>query len=169
MNPLRLQLKNFCSVAEMELDLSALTLAGISGKNGSSKSTIFTIAPLFALYGKPRPGTSIDDLVRTGTRDMLVQYEFEHQGSIYQITRTRSLKGKGKSTCELCGKPRQGGNPYLAHYQGHRCQNRSVLSLDVQSFLVSLVLQGDVTASSRFAQRTQKHSSQILALDIYAP
>ena len=171
MNPLRLQLKNFCSVAEMELDLSALTLAGISGKNGSSKSTIFTIAPLFALYGKPRPGTSIDDLVRTGTRDMLVQYEFEHQGSIYQITRTRSLKGKGKSTCELLRKTPTGWESLSgATIRDTDAKIEALLSLDVQSFLASsLVLQGDV---NRFAQALPSERknilAQILGLDIYA-
>ncbi len=171
MNPLRLKLKNFCSVAEMELDLSALTLAGISGKNGSSKSTIFTIAPLFALYGKPRPGTSIDDLVRTGTQDMLVQYEFEHQGSIYQITRTRSLKGKGKSTAELLRKTSTGWESLSGTtIRETDAKIEALLSLDVQSFLASsLVLQGDV---NRFAQALPSERknilAQVLGLDIYA-
>jgi len=85
----------------MELNLSAISLAGISAPNGRGKSSFFTHSIVFALYGKPAPGCSLDDMVMKGQQDMLVAVDFEHNGEVYQVTRTRSLKGKGKSTCEF--------------------------------------------------------------------
>lgn len=171
MLPSKIKLHNFCAVADSEIDLTGISLACIVGRNGSSKSTIFTLAPMFALFGKPRPGTSIDDMVRTGTQDMLVQYEFEHQGSIYQITRTRSLKGKGKSTAELLRKTPTGWESLTGTtIRDTDAKIEALLNLDVQSFLASsLVLQGDV---NRFAQALPSERknilAQVLGLDIYS-
>ena len=104
MIPIRLKLHNFRTLADTELDLSAISLTSVTAKNGSGKSSLFTYAPLFALFVK-YPGGSIDDLVRTGTQDMSVTFDFEHQGEIYRLS-DRSLKGKGKSTLSDCKKNR---------------------------------------------------------------
>src|SRR5690606_37108843 len=101
MIPLRLIIHNFRAIEYADIDLSAVTLAAIAGRNGAGKSSAFTLAPRFALFGDVISGVSLDDLVRRGASEMSVTFEFEHQGSVYRAIRTRSTKGKGKSTLEL--------------------------------------------------------------------
>jgi DNA repair exonuclease SbcCD ATPase subunit len=76
LTPLKIKLKNFCAIPAVEIDLTGISLASIVGANGYGKSTCFAYAPLFALFGKPRPGCSLDDMVKTGQQEMFDQFEF---------------------------------------------------------------------------------------------
>lgn len=95
MIPLRLIINNFRAIEHADIDLSAVTLAAIAGRNGAGKSSAFTLAPRFSLFGDVIKGISLDDLVRRGAQEMSVEFHFEHQSSVYRVIRTRSTKGKG--------------------------------------------------------------------------
>jgi exonuclease SbcC len=167
LQPLKLKLKNFRTLADTELDLSAISLASIVAPNGRGKSTLFTYAPLFALFGK-YPGGSIDDLVRTGTQDMSATFDFEHNGEIYQVTRTRKL-GK-KSTCEF-QRQISGGWESLsgATIKETDAKIEELINLDAETFLsTSLILQNDVANFSRKLPSERKRVlASILGLDVY--
>ena len=168
MTPLKIKLHNFRALADTELDLSAISLASVVAKNGSGKSSLLTLAPLFALFGK-YPGGSIDDLVRTGTQDMAVTFDFEHNGEIYQIIRTRKL-GK-KSTCEFQGKTATGWESLTGTtIKETDAKIQQLLNIDADTFLASsLILQGDVSNFSRKLPSERKAVlTSILGLDIYS-
>lgn len=77
MRPLCIQIKNFGAIPYADIDLSNITCSAIAGPNGAGKSTAFTIAPMFALYGTTKPGTSSDDMVRMGTTEAEVIFDYE--------------------------------------------------------------------------------------------
>ena len=168
--PKRIKVKNFGAIPEADIELSGISLASIVGANGFGKSTLFTWAPLFALFGKTKNGCGIDDLVKTGEQDMLVQFDFEHQGSEYQVIRTRSLKGKGKSALEL-QKLVNGRYESLsgATIDETEAKIRALLNLDADTFISSsMILQGDSSNFPRKAPGKRKAIlTKILGLDIY--
>lgn len=168
LTPLKIKLHNFRTLSDTELDLSAISLASVVAKNGSGKSSLLTLAPFFALFGK-YPGGSIDDLVRTGTQDMGVDYDFEHNGEIYQIIRTRKL-GK-KSTCEFQRKIATVWESLTgATIKETDAKIQALLNIDADTFLASsLILQGDVSNFSRKLPSERKAVlTSILGLDIYS-
>lgn len=171
MNLLRIKLKNFCAAQLIEIDLTGLSLCSIIGKNGASKSTIFAYAPFFALFGKPRPGCSLDDMVRTGTQDMSVSVDFDQNGEVYQVIRTRNLKGKGKSACEFQKKTAMGWESLSGTtIKETDAKIQALLNLDADTFLASsLILQGDVANFSRKLPSERKSVlTSILGLDAYS-
>jgi len=171
LNLLRINLKNFCAAQSIEMDLTGLSLCSIIGKNGASKSTIFAYAPFFALFGKPRPGCSLDDMVRTGTQDMSVSVDFDQNGEVYQVIRTRNLKGKGKSACEFQKKTAMGWESLSgATIKETDAKIQALLNLDADTFLASsLILQGDVSNFSRKLPSERKSVlTSILGLDVYS-
>lgn len=171
MNLLRINLKNFCAAQSIEMDLTGLSLCSIIGKNGASKSTIFAYAPFFALFGKLRPGCSLDDMVRTGTQDMSVSVDFDQNGEVYQVIRTRNLKGKGKSACEFQKKTAMGWESLSgATIKETDAKIQALLNLDADTFLASsLILQGDVSNFSRKLPSERKSVlTSILGLDVYS-
>jgi exonuclease SbcC len=168
--PLRIILKNFRAISHADIDLSSVTLAAVCGKNGAGKSSTFTLAPIFALFGDKIKGISTDDLVRRGTQEMAVTFEFEHQGSIYLVIRTRSTKGSGKSTLEL----QQQVNGKWESRSAEKIKDtedviRTLLNLDAETFTASsMILQGK--ANEFTAQTSGKRKDilqQILGLNIY--
>ena len=170
MLPKRIKVKNFRGISEMELNLSALSLAGISAPNGRGKSSFFTHSIVFALYGKPAPGCSLDDMVMKGQQDMLVAVDFEHNGEVYQVTRTRSLKGKGKSTCEFQRQSATGWEPLTgATIKETDEKIEQLLNLDASTFLASsLIMQGDASNFTKKLPGERKAIlTQILGLEVY--
>jgi exonuclease SbcC len=154
----------------MELNLSAISLAGISAPNGIGKSSFFTHSIVFALYGKPAPGCSLDDMVMKGQQDMLVTVDFEHNGEAYQVTRTRSLKGKGKSTCEFQKQTATGWKPLTgATIKETDEKIEQLLNLDASTFLASsLIMQGDASNFTKKLPGERKAIlTQILGLEVY--
>ena len=170
MIPQRIKVKHFRGIAEMELNLSALSLAGISAPNGTGKSSFFTHSIMFALFGKPAPGCSLDDMVMKGQQDMFVTVDFEHNGEVYQVTRSRSLKGKGKSTCEFMKQTSTGWETLTeAKIADTDKKIEALLSLDANTFLASsLIMQGDASNFTKKLPGERKAIlTQILGLEIY--
>lgn len=170
MIPLRIELKNFRAVEYADIDLSAVSLAAIAGRNGAGKSSSFTLAPRFALFGDVIVGVGLDDLVRKGAQEMAVVFEFEHQGDRYRTIRTRSTKGKGKSTLEL---QQRVGDQWESRSAEKIVDTeaviRSLLNLDDETFTASsMILQGQAnTFTGATAGRRKEILSQILGLNLY--
>lgn len=168
MDLLKIKVKNFGAIPESEVDLSGIFLSSILGKNGFGKSTLFTYAPLFALFGKTKNNCSVDEMIRTGTQDMMVQIEFEHQGEIYQVTRTR--KRNKKSTLELQQKTPAGWKSLSGTTIAETEKKiEALLNLDANTFIASsLILQND---SNNFTKKTSTERkavlTQVLGLEIY--
>ncbi|MHC1760549.1 MAG: AAA family ATPase [Negativicutes bacterium] len=170
MKPFRIQIKNLGAIPAADIDLTGITLAAICGANGLGKSTAFTTAPRFALFGNLKPGTRVDDMVRTGTSEMSVIYDFEHQGDVWRVIRTRSTKGKGKSTLEL---QRQSGELWASESGSSIDETQKkiidLLNLADETFVASsMILQGDAgNFSQRPAGQRKAILGQILQLDQY--
>jgi exonuclease SbcC len=170
MIPLRLIIHNFRAIEYADIDLSAVTLAAIAGRNGAGKSSAFTLAPRFALFGDVIKGISMDDLVRRGSQEMSVTFIFEHQGSVFRVIRTRSTKGKGKSTLELQQQVNGAWESRSAEKIGDtEAKIRSLLNLDDETFTASsMILQGQANAfTGATAGKRKEILSQILGLNIY--
>lgn len=170
MIPLRLTIHNFRAIEHADIDLSAVTLAAIAGRNGAGKSSAFTLAPRFALFGDVIKGISLDDLVRRGAQEMSVEFWFEHQSNIYRVIRTRSTKGKGKSTLEL----QQQVNGQWESRSAEKIADteaviRNLLNLDDDTFTSSsMILQGQANAfTGATAGKRKEILSQILGLNVY--
>lgn len=170
MNPTRLELHNFGAIPEADIDLSGLSLAAITGANGAGKSTTFTIAPLFALFGSGKSGCTADDMVRMGEQDAAVTLEFEHRGDDFRVVRTRSKAGRGKSSLEL---QRREGDKW-ASLSGATIKEteeriRSLLGLDEETFTSSsMILQGRSNEFTALPPGQRKQIlSQILGLEGY--
>lgn len=170
MIPLRIITRNFRAIEHADIDLSAVSLAAIAGRNGAGKSSAFTLAPRFALFGDVVSGVSLDDLVRRGATEMSVEFWFEHQGSTYRAIRTRSNKGKGKSTLEL----QQRVNGQWESRSAEKIVDteaviRNLLNLDDETFTASsMILQGQANAfTGATAGKRKEILSQILGLNVY--
>jgi DNA repair exonuclease SbcCD ATPase subunit len=97
MNPLSINIKNFFSHEDSDLDFnfkSCLLIGNTEGdytrSNGSGKSAIFE-SMLWALFNKSR-APKMDDLVRWGETVAQVSFEFESDQSRYRIIRSRNKK-----------------------------------------------------------------------------
>ncbi|MDO7789133.1 AAA family ATPase [Desulforamulus aquiferis] len=170
MIPLRIQVANFGAIPYSDIDLRNVTLAAIIGVNGAGKSTAFTTAPRFALFGGTKNGVSADEMVRKGTQEMAVTFEFEHREETYRTTRTRSIKGKGKTTLEL---QKFIGTDWIS-LSGTTIREteekiRELLSLDDEIFTASsMILQGKANEfTSKPAGQRKGILQQILGLGIY--
>lgn len=105
MIPLKLKLANFTSYGEklQELDFTKFKLAAISGLNGAGKSSLLD-SITWCVWGTSRAGDSSDDLIHTGSSEMLVEFSFEMDGNQFTVKRTRSKKGGGSTSLELWSK-----------------------------------------------------------------
>jgi len=170
MKPLRIEITNLGAITHTEIDLTGVDIAVICGPNGAGKSTAFTVAPMFALFGSTKGGTSADDMVRTGATEAAVTFDFEHAGDIYRVIRTRSKKGKGKTTLEL---QRLSGELWTSESGASISETQkkiiSLLNLDEETFSSSsMILQGQSNAfTSRPAGQRKAILAQILQLDQY--
>lgn len=100
MIPIKLLLHNFTSYGSaMEpLDLTKFHIACLTGENGAGKSSILD-SITYAVWGQAR-AKSPDELVRLGTNEMSVDFEFELDGHCYKIKRGRNIK-RNTTTLEL--------------------------------------------------------------------
>ncbi len=177
MKPLQIEIHNLGAIPYANIDLTNTTLGAICGPNGAGKSTAITIAPRFALYGITKPGTSIDDMIRTGATEAAVNFYCEHQGGTYRVIRTRSKKGKGKTTLEL-QKAKDtlllDGSMDWESLSGTSIPETQkkiidLFGLDDETFVASsMILQGDAgNFTKRPAGQRKAILSQVLQLDQY--
>ncbi len=100
MDPIRLKITNFYSIADGEIDFSLFSSALILGRyennalmsNGAGKSTILE-AIYWSLFNKTRQ-TKMDDIIRWTTNETCVEFEFMFDQRIYKIVRRRSRIAK---------------------------------------------------------------------------
>lgn len=100
MDPIRLQIENFCRHSKSDISFldfpSALILGKVKGNdrlsNGVGKSTIFA-AIKYVLFNEVDAST-LDQVIRHGTDYCRVSFEFisSLDGQVYRITRTKSKK-----------------------------------------------------------------------------
>lgn len=170
MIPTKIELHNFGAIKDTCIDISDITLASVVGSNGVGKSTAFTIAPLWALFGGTKNGCSPDHLVRLGESDARVAIEFEHRGSRYRVTRTRTTNGRGKSSLEL-QKNESGAWVSLSGATIRETEEkiRNLLGLDEETFTASsMILQGRANEFTAKAPGQRKQIlAQILGLEVY--
>lgn len=170
MKPLHISVRNLGAIPSADVDLTGINLAAICGANGLGKSTMFTVAPRFALFGNLKPGTRVDDMVRTGASEMSVVFDFEHQGDVWRVIRTRSTKGKGKSTLEL---QRQTGELWASESGSSIDETQkkivSLLNLTDETFTASsMILQGDAANfTARPAGQRKAILGQVLQIEQY--
>ncbi len=101
---------------------------------------------------------------------MSVTFEFEHNGDTYQVIRTRSTKGKGKSSCEFQKQIVTGWESLSGTTMRETdAKIEALLSLDANTFCASsLILQGDAANFTKKLPGERKSVlSQILGLEIY--
>lgn len=100
MRPLHIYIENFLCHASTELDLSnfnSIVILGLKNGNdnnsiGAGKSTIFR-AIEFCVFNECDKGVKLEKLVRDGQNKCKVIYDFESEGQIYRISRSRTRKG----------------------------------------------------------------------------
>jgi exonuclease SbcC len=170
MIPTRLELKNIGAIPAADIDLRSVDLAAVVGPNGVGKSTTFTFAPLWALFGSTKNGCSPDDMVRLGSSDAAVSIEFDHRGELYRVTRTRSTNGRGKSSLELQRMNGNGWEPLSgATIRETEEKIRNLLGLDEETFTSSsMILQGRSNEFTAKAPGQRKAIlAEILGLSVY--
>ncbi|HEV8539913.1 MAG TPA: SMC family ATPase, partial [Nitrospiraceae bacterium] len=167
----RIEMKNFGSFREAEIDLTEISASVITGSNGAGKSTAFVDAPLAALFGKCR--VSLDDIMALGADDMVLTVVFTLNGQRYRVIRKRSKKTKaGKS--ELALQVANGDGWEDA--SGSRIQDTQekicrLLNMDYELLTATgFLLQGQADRFSRATPSERKAIlAQILRLDQYGP
>ncbi len=169
MQPTKIALQNFLSYGDVDLELADLSLAAVLGANGAGKSSIATDAITWPLYGEGRY-KDIDRYIRQGQENAVAELQFMLAGETYRVIRTRSNKGRGKSTLELA---RQNGADWIpisgTTIRETQDKIRDLLRVDYETFVSSCVLlQG---GADRFTTATPGERmaifSQIIGLDIY--
>jgi exonuclease SbcC len=100
MRLLSVNARNYRAIGEANLDFEGIRGAVIAGENGSGKSSIIE-AILWCLYGESRSGRRADGVVRLGADTAEVTVTFQGADTRWKVKRTRSTKGRGKSTLDV--------------------------------------------------------------------
>ncbi len=161
MIPLRLELKNFLAYRSPDpLRFDGIHLACLTGPNGAGKSSLLD-AITWALWGQARAKRD-DELVHMGQADMLVQLDFEQEGSTYRVVRRRSRKGRGTGALDLFsvtdGQPNTLSEPSIRETQE---KINRLLRLDYETFTNSAFLQQG--KADAFTTKAPAHRKQILS------
>ena len=169
MIPISISVLNFGAIEKASIDFSGLNMAVVLGPNGRGKSTMLTKAPLYALYGVTELGP--DSIVKTGTTDAMADFTFEHQGDVYRTIRTRSTKGKGKSSLEF---QKQEAGQWISKSGTTIAETQKkiidLLNLDADTFTASsMIMQGKANEfTAKPAGQRKEILTKILGLEIYA-
>ncbi len=161
MIPLRLELKNFLAYRSPDvLRFDGIHLACLTGSNGAGKSSLLD-AITWALWGQARAKRD-DELVHMGQTDMLVQLDFEQEGTNYRVVRRRSRKGRGTGALDLFsivdGQPNTLSEPSIRETQD---KINRLLRLDYETFTNSAFLQQG--KADAFTTKAPAHRKQILS------
>lgn len=157
MIPVTLKIAGFLSYAEpVEVDFTEFELACISGQNGAGKSSLLD-AITWALFGIARKRD--DSIINTRKKTAEVAFQFEHEGNLYRIIRSRTA---GKTAIlEFFVKAAEGWVP-LTEATMSRTEERirKTLRLDYETFTnASFFLQGK---ADQFAQQIPTDRKRIL-------
>lgn len=157
MIPVTLKIAGFLSYAEpVEVDFTEFELACISGQNGAGKSSLLD-AITWALFGIARKRD--DSIINTRKKSAEVAFQFEHEGNLYRIIRSRTT---GKTAIlEFFVKAAEGWVP-LTEATMSRTEERirKTLRLDYETFTnASFFLQGK---ADQFAQQVPTDRKRIL-------
>ncbi|MGB9895850.1 MAG: AAA family ATPase, partial [Thermoproteota archaeon] len=97
----KLKVKNFRKLVDVEISFeNGLTV--LVGENEAGKSTIIE-AILFALFGKVRTGSKIQEAISYGEKRAYVKLEFEDSGSIFVVEREITTSGSSAKLAKLEG------------------------------------------------------------------
>lgn len=177
MIPQKLTLKNFlCYRGDVPtLDLEGITVACLCGENGHGKSALLD-AITYALWGDARGtrrrGRTQDELVHHGENEMLVDLEFDVQGTRYRVVRRhrRRQRGSGASDLQLMVRSGDGFRPITADSINQTQRHiEELVGLDYDTFINSaFLLQG---RADEFTNKTPDRRKEVLArvmgLDAY--
>lgn len=179
MIPRRLVISGFLSYRErVEIDLSPLHIACITGENGAGKSSLLD-AMTWALFGKFR-GSSNESVINStlaaqgGTRGnpptAEVTFEFEYEGVLYRILRKQPL-GRTQIGEFSAFNPETGKWTLLTEQnkRGTDSKITELLRLGYETFVnASFFLQGQADKFTRAnATERKKILSEILNLQIW--
>jgi len=165
--PRKLTLDGFLSYRQqVDVDLTGIKVACISGANGAGKSSLFD-AVTWVLFGKAR--RSDDALIHNSAETCRISFEFEYESAIYRVERSKR-RGKG-TQLEFQIQKRDGAWKPLteAGIRATEDRIRETLRLDYDTFVnASFFLQGK---ADMFAVQTpgkrKEILSAILGLDIW--
>jgi exonuclease SbcC len=159
--PVRLQVKNFMSYGEgvPPLELAGVRLACLSGDNGNGKSALLD-AMTWALFGETR-AASDDDVIRLGTSDCQVIFDFLIGSSEYRIHKARGKRGA--AAWELQIRQEDGSTRSLSGASARETKSKieHLLRMDYRTFLASgYFAQG---RADEFARSTVAERKKVLA------
>lgn len=121
---LNLNIKGFCSIEDITLNLNRPGLNLIKGPNGEGKSTILN-AIAWVLYGKPlKPIKDINTLPAYQTKDYqgtMVEIFYEKNDSVHQVIRCQDYKAKVKGA--------KGGNRLIYLIDGDPIKEKAKLKI----------------------------------------
>ena len=176
MIPIKLTLKNFMSYGDEPTTLSfaGWRVACLSGDNGNGKSALLD-AMTYALWGKTRAegvrAISEDDLIRVGTDEMEVRFEFELNDTRYRAVKKRRRGKSSGSEWSLAQQTDEG--TWIGIGGGNQRdtgkQIVALLSMEYETFLNSAYLQqGRADEFTRQRPNDRKRIlGEILGLDKY--
>ena len=171
MVPVKLSLTNFMSYGEgvPPLDFSSFHMACLSGNNGHGKSALLD-AITWSLWGEGRKASGDrkpdEGLLRIGTTEMQVEFEFDLEGDHYRVIRSyRKTARAGVSSLELQVYDETTGG-YLPLSESSSVtktqhQINRLLRMDYDTFINSaFILQG---RADEFTRRSARERKVILA------
>lgn len=171
MEPIRLQLTNFLSYRNEEIDLDGITCAALTGENGAGKSSLLD-AILWALFGQGSRGKDLDNYVTRGEGECRVEMQFRLNGSLYRVVRGRSRQ-RGKSTLEFFAQDGDGAGWRTLSAKAlteTQALIEQTLRMDYRTFTASsLILQGQADSFTANLTDTERKEvlGSILGLDVW--
>ncbi|MCP4397839.1 MAG: SMC family ATPase [bacterium] len=171
MIPVSLKMKNFLSYGEgvPALDFTEFSVACLSGNNGHGKSAILD-AMTWALWGEARKAAGdkspSEGLLRLGTSEMQVEFEFDLEGDRFRVLRNFQRKGKKSKVSRLEFQVLdESSNSYkhLTEKTARSTQGKinATLRMNYDTFINSaFILQGRV---DEFTKKTPRKRKEILA------
>lgn len=169
MVPVRLTLKNFLSYGEQvpTLDFEPLHVVCLSGDNGHGKSALLD-AITWAVWGEARKTSSDrkpdDGLLRIGTTEMAVEFEFDLEGDRYRIRRRYRKTKRGESSLEFQVYDQESGEFKAITQSSINSTQQEIidtLRMDYTTFINSVfILQG---RADEFTKRSARERKEILA------
>ena len=171
MIPVSLYIKNFLSYGEEvpPLDFTEFDVACLSGSNGHGKSAILD-AMTWALWGEARKAAGekspSEGLLRLGTSEMQVEFEFDLEGDRFRVLRKFQHKGKKSKVSTLDFQVLDGESNSYKHLtektaRGTQQKINATLRMNYDTFINSaFILQGRV---DEFTKKTPRKRKEILA------